>query len=225
MPETKQKSPDFFGSLNNFVRTQREVFWLATRFLSNAARKRALCMLCLDAEFHRIAATVNDEMVGLIRLQWWRDEAQKILAGETSQQTLAAQSLSYVLQESPEDLRHIINLIDCYDDQLTAGHGQHSVRLFEALLPAAHDTDTLAQKAGKVFSSAQSGEISPVELDALANGLRNLPNDVWPWMCLFEFTGDWIKGNKPGAFAMRWRIWKAFLGGEKRLAKKLRSFC
>lgn len=223
MPETKQKSPDFFLSLNNFVRRHREMLWLATRFLTDARRKRALCILCLDAEFQRIATTVNDEMVGLIRLQWWRDETKKILKGETSQQTLAAQSLSFVLDQSPETADPIIALIDAYDDQLTSGQGNVHSKLFGALLANLPDGEKLSETAGEIMHSAQSGQLNTAARDNLIAGLANVSNEAWPWVCLLEFTRDWMRGRKPGAFEMRWRIWKAFLGGEKRLAKKLRA--
>lgn len=225
MPETKQESPVFLKSLNEFVRENHETFWLATRFLGNQHRIRALRLLALDGEFYRVKQMASENMVALIRLQWWRDEIDKVQNGTDSQPTLAGQALGGLLATNPQDAHHVLALIDAYDDLLTGQGNNHAEVLFAGLFDLKEPDNSLAQTAGKVFRAAHEGRVSGVFLERLAEAVSaNTSESVWVWLCLFGFLPEW-KTKKPlSAFGKRWRIWKTFLGGEKRLAGRLRKF-
>lgn len=223
MAKTKREYQAFLKSLNESVRGAHETFWLATRFLASEDRTRALCLLCLDAEFYRIATTTQENMIALIRLQWWRDEIDKLEAGQAPQQTDAALALAYLLQIGSHERHNILRLINTYDDMLSTGIAGHSESLFSVLFSSPDDQSDLACLCGEVFRLANQGSVPREKLAAMSEAIRNAHPDLWPWLCLFDFVPDWLAKNTLSPFRKRWRIWKAFLAGEKRLAKKLNT--
>lgn len=225
MPKTNHQSRDFFKSLNSFGRQNHETFWLATRFLDQKARHLALMALCLDGEFYRIVSSVQEEMVAQIRLQWWRDEVQRILSGQLSQQTLAAQSLEGLLKANPDFATEIEHLINAYDDIASGQQGDYAETLFRLLFAVAgaeqHDISKYAVLCSNVFQSANAGVLNRPAVEALARELDAVPEAIWPFLCLFEFTTDWQKKRRPSKLGQRFRLLLCFLGGEARLKTKL----
>ncbi|WP_022695367.1 squalene/phytoene synthase family protein [Ponticaulis koreensis] len=224
MPETKRKSPDFFKSLNSFARHSHQTIWLATGFLESGQRQRSLMILCLDGEFHRIATTISEAMVAQIRLQWWRDEIDNILAGKDTQQTDPALSLEGLLLDYEVEPRAILDLINAYDDVIAGDEPDYGGALFRLLMNDAETEESgCANLLGRYFQTANAGAPDRQSLDGLKQCLQE-KNDVrWPWMCLLEFAADWESKAEAHALIRRWRFWKAFLAGEKRLLKKLET--
>lgn len=223
MAKTKRENQAFLKSLSETVRGAHETFWLATRFLPSDQRKRALCLLCLDAEFYRVATTTQENMIALIRLQWWRDEIDKLEAGQEPQQTEAALALAFLLQACSHERNNILRLIDTYDDMLSTGSVGHSETLFAVLFSSTDHHSGLARLCGDVFRQANQGAVQKESVVSLSEAIHTAHADLWPWLCLFDFVPEWLTKENLSPFRKRWRIWKAFLAGEKRLAKKLRT--
>lgn len=198
---------------------------MATRFLSRNGRKLALCVLELDSELYRIVSTVSESAIAQIRLQWWRDEAEKIIRGHDSQKTLAAQALTVILSRPESAEKRILALIDAYDDQISGLPGDHATRLFAALFEIHGEDENLMDRyaalAGRVFTSANTGALDRASATEFAKALCEAPEVFWPWLCLFEFTSDWQEKRQPAPVERRWRYLMAFLRGERALAKKL----
>ncbi len=229
MPETNRSSPDFLKSLNSFAREKHDTFWLATRFLEKEARIKALCVLCLDGEFFRVVSTVNEEIVAQIRLQWWRDEMDKLLNGEPEQLTLPAQALAHLLSKDAGLKSALLDLINAYDDVASGQPGRYAESLFALLFlvngASSADANRFSLLSGPVFQSANSGGLNTEAVRALVDSLTTVPDAVWPFLSLFEFTRDWRRKRKSGAVERRWRMLASFLGGEGRLQKKLLQLC
>ncbi len=222
MPETKRKSPDFFKSLNSFARDSHQTIWLATGFLESTQRQRALMMLGLDGEFHRIATTISEPMVAQIRLQWWRDEIENILAGKETQQTDAALSLEGLVLDHKLAPQRILDLINAYDDVIAGDEPDYGGALFRLLMDGPENEETgCASLLGRYFQTANAGAPDRQSLEGLMQCLQDKHDTRWPWLCLLEFAADWQSKAEAHALVRRWRYWKAFLGGEKRLLKKL----
>ena len=229
MPETKFSSPDFFKTLNTFAKHHHGTLWLGTRFLPEGERFRALSLLVLDGEFYKVATTASEGMIGQIRLQWWRDEIDRLKEEGAPQGSLAGQALSGLLARNPADGLHVHNLINAYDDYLSGANTAYAPQLFSALMDAgvegeAHDKTSLAWMAGDVFQNANSARPDADRVKQLANRLDKLSDKDWAFLCLFELLPDWTSKKGGHALQRRWRIWRAFLGGEERLAKRLRRF-
>ncbi len=226
--KTKHKSRNFRKKLSAFARRNHETFWLATTFLPAEERLRALCMLCLDGEFYRIVDTVQEPMVAQIRLQWWRDEIEKMQNGADSQATLPAEALDLLLSQSAENRKWVERLIDAYDDGLSGAGQRHAQTLFAVMLAGTgkHDDQirSVAERAGQVFRSSNAGSLAKDDVLAFACMLSETPDGFWPWLSLFTFLPDWHHSRKPSSLTRRWRLFSAFLGGERKLATRLRSF-
>lgn len=230
MPETKHESPDFFKRLETFVKRNHETLWLGTRFLPVARRRRALCLLCLDGEFYRIVTSVNEEMIGQIRLQWWRDEIERLKAGEAPQKSMAGEALGYLLKENADDAAHVLRLLDAYDDHLGKQETRYAENLFGALMddrPRGGGSSPVSIVCGRVFQLANqkvSGEPLTDAVNELADRTSSLDDEEWAWVSLFDLLPFWLEKKNPAPIAKRWRIWRSFLAGEKRLQSRLRRW-
>ena len=222
MPEAKRKSPEFFKSLNSFARHSHQTIWLATRFLKTEQRQRSLMILCLDGEFHRIATTTSEAMVAQIRLQWWRDEIENILAGKETQRTDPALCLEGLLLNHKLEPKSILDLIDAYDDVIAGDEPEYGDALFRLLMDGSEIEETrCANLLGRYFQTANAGAPDLQCLAGLKQCLQEKNDARWPWMCLLEFASDWQRKAEAPALVRRWRYWRAFLAGEKRLLKTL----
>lgn len=228
MPETKPESPEFFKTLNSLAKRQHSTFWLSTRFMTPTARRLALCILCLDGEFYRVVSGVNEEIVAQIRLQWWRDEIARLSDGEQGQLTDAGRALSYLLANRSACTDGLMTLVNAYDDMASGQASDYPQALFGLLFFVMNEHRALAEEygrlAGDVFQSANTARPDREAVRRLSGALEKAPDGFWPVLCLFEFLPDWAIRRKPGATEARWRILKAFLGGEKRLQSHLNRF-
>lgn len=220
MAEAKYENPDFFKSLNSFAKAKHETLWLASRFLPNKAeRQRALAIMCLDGEFNRIASISDEEIVSQIRLQWWRDEIERLENGQEPQQTDAALSLAYLIANHSHDKSALLLLIDAYDDIISQNSGAYGEALFNLFV----SDESAALAAGRVFQSANQGQLPPTSIEELTAHLESVSDADWPWLALFVFTEHWLTRKKIPPLQKRWRYWVGFAKGEGALKSKLEA--
>lgn len=70
-----------FAALSAQVRRVDEDRWLASRFAPARVRERLIALYAVNYEIARIAETVNEAPLGLIRLTWWREALEEIARG------------------------------------------------------------------------------------------------------------------------------------------------
>lgn len=70
-------------SLDDMVRAADPDRWLSTRFIADEqARADVTALYALNIELARVAATVREPMMGEIRLTWWREAFEEVVAGK-----------------------------------------------------------------------------------------------------------------------------------------------
>jgi phytoene synthase len=74
---------DSFSSCAQIVRTHQRATYICTLFAPLPARNYLYALFAFMSEIEQIRLSVSEEMVGLIRLQWWRDAIEKCYTGVT----------------------------------------------------------------------------------------------------------------------------------------------
>jgi len=67
---------------SDLVRRTNEDFWLSAQYAPGAGRDKLLALFALHAEISRIPSIVSEPPLGEIRLQWWREALDEIIAGD-----------------------------------------------------------------------------------------------------------------------------------------------
>ncbi len=138
-------------------------------------------ILCLDGEFHRIATTISEGMVAQIRLQWWRDEIENILAGKETQQTDPALSLEGLLLDHKVGPQRVLDLVNAYDDVISGDEPDYGGALFRLLMNDAGTEETrCASLLGRYFQTANAGAPDRESLNGLKEYLQGKDDARWP---------------------------------------------
>ena len=149
----------------------RERF-LTTTFLPKKNQEAALIMYAFHIEISKIASTTQEQMIRLIRLQWWRDCVSDIYSGKQRTEHELLAYLAPLMQSIPQDL--FAQYFDSQDKffsesldttEQIAEYGEHSMGCILKMIlhagtknPHAHDEEII-KKIGQV--------------NALLNSLRN----------------------------------------------------
>ncbi len=88
----KPETPD------RLVRRVDEDRWLASRLAPPADRANLIALYAFAYEVAKIPETVSDRTLGAIKLHWWRDQIEAMLAGRAPEAHPAALGLGPVLQ-------------------------------------------------------------------------------------------------------------------------------
>ena len=146
------------------VRAKDPVRSLATLFGPPAARETILALLLLNQELARVPVVASQPMVGLIRLQWWRDALAATAAGQQRDHMLL-RALQPALEAGAPGAAEIGDLIDAREAELEpAGpvdlHGlechvaARSGRLHELVARAAGVRDAAELAAARAVGTA-----------------------------------------------------------------------
>jgi phytoene synthase len=100
------------------VQTVDEDRWLAARFAAPEARPRLDTIYSLVFEIARTAEAVSEPALGAIRLQWWRDGIQEVMAGEAVRPHPALQALSEIIDLMRPSAPLFADLIDAREHDL-----------------------------------------------------------------------------------------------------------
>lgn len=98
--------------LSDLVRQVDEDRWMATRFASPAARERLNALYAVIYEIARTGEVVNEPALGAIRLQWWREALDEVLAGQTPRPHPALLAFAEMAGEIQPARQHLHALID-----------------------------------------------------------------------------------------------------------------
>lgn len=87
--------------LDALVRRADEDRWLASRFAPAPQRHRLIALYAVNVEIARIAETAREPRLGEIRLAWWREALEEILAGAAPRPHPALAALAAAHAEAP----------------------------------------------------------------------------------------------------------------------------
>jgi phytoene synthase len=80
--------------LDTLVRRVDEDRWLAARFAAPRMRERLIAIYAVNYEIARTAETVREPGLGAIRLLWWREGLEEIVAGKPPRVQPALEALA-----------------------------------------------------------------------------------------------------------------------------------
>ncbi|MGC1300880.1 MAG: squalene/phytoene synthase family protein, partial [Caulobacteraceae bacterium] len=82
MTEAAVSEPGDDGDLDALVRRVDSDRWLASRFITDeATRHEVVALYALNHELARVGESVTNPLAGEIRLAWWRERMEAIVAG------------------------------------------------------------------------------------------------------------------------------------------------
>lgn len=87
--------------LDTLVRRVDEDRWLASRFAAPTVRRRLIAVYAVNHEIARTAETVREATLGDIRLAWWREAIEEVLAGKAPRIHPALVTLQAAQCETP----------------------------------------------------------------------------------------------------------------------------
>ena len=90
---------------------------LLCALLPRPARLRAAALVLLNAELVRVAEIASEEMVALLRLQWWREAIERTAAGGVPEHPLL-HALAHPLHAQPGLARELLALVGTREDFL-----------------------------------------------------------------------------------------------------------
>lgn len=177
---------DVFDTLRSELRGLDGDLYLCHLFAAPAQRDALLTVYYAYADIARIPFTVNDPMVGAIRLQWWRDVLE-----DPSGPSAQGSPIADALQLYPVDKADMLAVINGRDaalespdnQQQAANVGPAFVRLSLAALQGAPVAAELVETAGQGFECMRLtapddealAETALRHLEAAAQGFNQLP--------------------------------------------------
>ena len=211
--KSKSENREFFKRLSVFAQKNHETFWFPTLFLSVSDRQRALMILRLDGEFHRIFQNVSEPMIAHIRFQWWRDETERLIAGGDPHETDPSQCLYELVYQDGNERDFLHNHLAVYDDLVDQSGNRHPHSLFTWLVGGRDSS--FANAAGDAFLSLNTGKNWDQPLGTLQTQIEQVRENEWPWACLFS-----IQKNRQ---LSRFRYVMNYVLGKRALARNLGS--
>ncbi|MCB9973622.1 MAG: squalene/phytoene synthase family protein [Rhodospirillales bacterium] len=73
--------------------------YLVSLFAPKDRREALWALFCFNYEISKTRFVVTETQLGLIRLQWWRDELEKLYAGDTASENPVLQGLEAALRD------------------------------------------------------------------------------------------------------------------------------
>lgn len=104
---------------HDLVRDHAKDHYLASLFMADDMRPHALALYAFDAEIGRIARTVSEPQLGLIRQQWWLDTIDGIYQGEVPAHPVA-EALANAISHASLPRHALRNLVTAREFDLYA---------------------------------------------------------------------------------------------------------
>ena len=200
--------------------------WLSSRFAADpAARADLVALYSLDNELAAVAGKVRDPLVGEMRLAWWREALQGLIAtGDTR-----GHAVLEGLKGARFPMDTVIGLPDRYIDALEPAKGDG------ALLARIDETDGVVMAlaalrlhpearveqvadAARALRLAKTGQADRSAVaDVLRRGRRALaalPPAAFPAVAHAALARTYAGGGRPGPLFKRLRITWAVLTGK-----------
>lgn len=230
MTETNHTTQENLSRAKLLAKRHHEALWLGSRFFERPIREMVQAVLALDGELLRISQAVTEPTMGQIRFQWWIDQLDAYrndnnvrLVGDAFLIRMAMRDTSDLVFDAISELMDRREMFFLKEIGLAESH----TALFKLLNVIATgsecDADRLSALQASLYAVLDGEALEPDRVKELADMLADTPEKVWPILCVFALTGDWVHGERRSAFARRWRILQSFLSGEQKLAKRLRA--
>jgi phytoene synthase len=232
------QAPD---SLDAQVRRADADRWLASRFIADAtARADVIALYAFNIELSGIAAAVREPLMGEIRLTWWREAVEAIIAGEPPRRHPVVEALSLAVRRRSLAAAPLQAMIEArfadldgraFDDAAAAQrYIDETAGAVIALAVAAlggGDAEALRPlaQAWGLAGLARIGrlptEIGPSELrQRIADGLSGaragvaaLPVAAFPAIAYAALARPYAAGRTPSELEKRLRLTLAVLAG------------
>ncbi|HYE44354.1 MAG TPA: squalene/phytoene synthase family protein [Caulobacter sp.] len=199
--------------------------WLSSRFVADpAARADLVALYSLDNELAGVSRKVRDPLVGEMRLAWWREALEGLVAtgatrGHPVLEALKGARLQMDAVAGLPD-RYVDALDTPADDEAVLARIDETDGVVMALaalrLDAAARVEQLAD-AARALSLARSGQADRAAIaDVLRRGqgaLASLPAAAFPAVAHAALARAYAGGGRPGPLAKRLRITWAVLTG------------
>ena len=198
--------------------------WLSSRFAESEARADLVALYSLDNELAAVGRKVRDPLVGEMRLAWWREALEGLMAtGETR-----GHAVLEGLKGARFPMDTVAGLPDRYIDALDPPADD------EALLARIDETDGVVMAlaalrlhpdarveqvadAARALRLARSGQADRAAVgDVLKRGqaaLAGLPAAAFPAVAHAALARTYAGDGRPGPLAKRLRITWAVLTG------------
>lgn len=215
--------------------------WLAARFVGDAqARADLMALYALNHVLSRIASQVSEEMLGHIRLAWWREAIEELAAGKAARAHPVVEALAEPITRGAFDPADLEALVEgragdldprTFDDEpdiyahidITAGRlaAIAAKRLDPSSPPRAVD---FAIRAWGLAGLARSGRLPPAmnydiparvaaHLEKAREPLKALPVAAFPAVAYAALALPYARGREPGPLEKRARLLLATLKG------------
>lgn len=210
---------------------------MASRFAPEGARAGLAALYAFDLELSRIVGVVSQQLMGEIRLAWWRESLEAVAAGKPGRHPVLDAlaplvregRLSHMALEALIEARHADLDADALADDATRlsyidGTVGAVMALAAGLLdPAAKPEATLSAgrawgwaglvRTGKITAEAARPHLMAA-LAAARTELKALPVAAFPAAAYATFAADYLKGRSPSELEKRLRlVWATAKGG------------
>ena len=199
--------------------------WLSSRFVADpAARADLVALYSLDNELSAVGRKVRDPLVGEMRLAWWREALEGLMArGDTRGHAVlegikAARFPMDTVAGLPD--RYIDALAPPADDETLLARIDETDGVVMALAALRLHPDARVEQvadAARALNLARSGQADRAAVaDVLKRGqaaLATLPTDAFPAVAHAALARTYASGGKPGPLGKRLRITWAVLTG------------
>ena len=217
--------------------------WLSTRFIADErARHDVIALYALNHELARVSSSVREPLMGEIRLTWWREAMEEIIAGKPPRkhpvvEAVAASEFRIEDLEALPEGRFPELDSEPLDDEGVLAYLDGTAGAVMALAARRLAPDARFEQvrgAARAFGlaglwrSRQAGGKSRLpgdwteadvrgrvtaELTAARGELRSLPVAAFPAVAYAALAGPYARGRNPGALGKRLRLTLAVLGG------------
>ncbi|WGM39879.1 squalene/phytoene synthase family protein [Caulobacter sp. NIBR1757] len=199
--------------------------WLSSRFAADpAARADLVALYSLDNELSAVGRKVRDPLVGEMRLAWWREALEGLMArGDTRGHAVleglkAARFPMDTVAGLPD--RYIDALAPPADDEALLARIDETDGVVMALAALRLHPDARVEQvadAARALHLARSGQADRAAVgDVLKRGrtaLATLPTDAFPAVAHAALARVYAARGKPGPLGKRLRITWAVLTG------------
>ena len=199
--------------------------WLSSRFVADATTRADLVALySLDNELAGVSRKVRDRLVGEMRLAWWREALEGLMAtGATrGHPVLEALKAATLPMDAVADLpdRYIAALEPAEGDEALLARIDETDGVVMALAALRLDPTARIEQvadAARALTLARTGQADRAAVrEVLRRGqaaLAALPTAAFPAVAHSALAGAYAGGGKPGPLAKRLRITWAVLTG------------
>jgi 15-cis-phytoene synthase len=208
--------------------------WLSTRFIADeTARAAVIALYAYNYELARVAGGVRDALMGEIRLTWWREAMEELLAGKTPRRHPVVEAIAKAripygplvdmaearladLDPPPENRDQGLAYIDA-----TAGAVMMlaAIRLDPGADPHAVKGAARAfgisglHRLGRLWPEADAKTEVAAALKDTRRQLKDLPVGAFPAAAYAALATGYVKARAPTDFEKRARLTLAVMTG------------